>query len=175
MLSTTTTTRSLQFMSAIVCTFSLIGILLSSQCLLLLCVLPIRGGPQNHLGRPRLAIWIDEGAIGGGWNEGGFALHKAGFVAKRHKIPKLVLFARFDVSYYEHPPRVVKASVPLYYFIIASGLCLLLIRVCSRRPVGKCLGCGYSLVGLATSRCPECGSLLCPQADGTGDPVDHGE
>lgn len=51
-------------------------------------------------------------------------------------------------------------AFPIWILLLpAIGACVLVFR---RRPslVGKCQGCGYSIAGLNTTQCPECGRAI---------------
>ena len=52
--------------------------------------------------------------------------------------------------------RVVPIAAPM--FVVSAGLLVLLVPLV-RVPEGEC-PCGYSLDGLATATCPECGEVL---------------
>lgn len=62
---------------------------------------------------------------------------------------------------YLDPPGVVGVLLGALagYIFSIGAVTRRLVRVQDNRPPGSCPGCGYSLIGIQTSVCPECGRL----------------
>lgn len=59
----------------------------------------------------------------------------------------------------------MRASLGISYFLCTAPLWWV-TRACranQRRSAGRCVSCGYDLIGLGTQKCPECGQALLPE------------